>query len=361
MVGMEQRALGTTELRVSAVTFGAMGLGAPGKDEDERRIAILHAALEEGVTAIDTAPLYGFGRSERVVARAISEQRPRPLVLTKVGLRWDDPSQHGEPLFRTRDEMGRELVVRRNSRPESILLEIERSLERLGVERLDLVQVHQRDHLVPIDETMGVLSDAVRAGTVRYVGVSNFSASEVLQARAALGEIRLASLQSEFNLLCSEVERRALRAVRRAGIGFLAYSPLAKGLLSGTYGPDRALDQSDFRSELKFFSTQSRMSIAAAMREVVFPIATRHGAKPAQIALAWALAHSPVSAVVVGASSVLQARQNAEAARIFLEKFELDELEAAFLRVRKACSDTRRVRVWKRAERAVRSLLGRAR
>jgi aryl-alcohol dehydrogenase-like predicted oxidoreductase len=143
-------------------------------------------------------------------------------------------------------------------------------------------------------------------------------------------------------------------------VGFLAYSPLAKGLLSGAYGPDRALDQSDFRSEMKIFSTRSRTSIAAAMRDVVFPIATRRGAKPGQVALAWALARPGVSAVIAGASNELQAQQNAEAARILLEKFELDELDAAFARVRKSFRDTRRVRVWTRAKRAMRGLFGQA-
>lgn len=358
-MGIEQRTLGMTELRVSAVTFGAMGLGASGNDEDARRAAILEAAIDAGVTAIDTAPLYGFGRSERVIARALRGQRPRPLVLTKVGLRWDDPSECGEPLFRTRDQEGRELVVRRNSRPESILLEIERSLERLGAERLDLVQVHQRDRLVPIDETMGVLADAVRAGTVRHVGVSNYSASEVLAARAALGEVKLASLQSELSLLCPDVERSALLAARRAGVGFLAYSPLARGLLTGTHGPERALDHGDFRAELPLFSTESRASIAAAIREVVFPIAIRRGADPAQIALSWVLGRPGVSAVIAGASSERQARRNAEAARISLEPFERDELDAAFARVRKACRGTRPGRVWKRTKQVVRGLLGR--
>src|SRR5687767_13206874 len=133
---MEQRSLGRTELRVSVVVYGAMGFAEHGEREAERRERILRAALEAGVTAIDTAPLYGFGRSEEVVGRAIRDLERRPVVLTKVGLRWDDPREHGEPLFTTRSETGAPLVVRRNSRPESIASEIERSLERLRVSRL---------------------------------------------------------------------------------------------------------------------------------------------------------------------------------------------------------------------------------
>ncbi|MDQ3036279.1 MAG: aldo/keto reductase, partial [Myxococcota bacterium] len=261
---MEQRALGAGDLRVSVVTLGAAAFGAPGDDEDARRAAVIRAALEGGVTAIDTAPLYGFGRSERVVARAIADRRPRPLVLTKVGLRWDDRSGHGEPMFKTRGERGEEIVVRRDSRPESILLEIERSLERLGVERLDLVQVHQRDRSVPIGETMGALRDAVLAGTVRHVGVSNYTGREVAEASAALGDVPLASLQSELSLLSRDAERDGLVATRRLGAGFLAYSPLAQGLLGGGYGPERALRDGDWRAELPLFSARSRTAIAAA-------------------------------------------------------------------------------------------------
>lgn len=351
---MELRSLGASDLRLSVVTFGAMGLGAAEEAGDERRAAVLRAALDAGVNAIDTAPLYGFGRSERVVARAIADRRPRPLVLTKVGLRWDDPSAHGAPLFRSRDQRGDEIVVRRDSRPESILLEIERSLERLAVDRLDLVQVHQRDRLVPIDETMGALRDAVRAGTVRHVGVSNYTGTEVEAARVALGDVPLASLQSQLSLLARDAEHDALGAARRVGAGFLAYSPLAQGLLTGAYGPDRALGEGDWRSELPLFSTRSRTAIAAAMRDAVAPIAARRGATPSQIALAWVLSRGGVSAVIAGASSESQARQNAQASTITLEPWEIAELEAAFTNLRVDHDLPRRTRLLGRVRRVLR-------
>ncbi|UJR78965.1 aldo/keto reductase [Sandaracinus amylolyticus] len=328
---MEQRALGPGDLRVSVVTFGAMGFGEPGPDEDARRAAILRAALEAGVTAIDTAPLYGFGRSERVIGKVIAELRPRPKVLTKVGLRWDCPSQHGEPLFQTVGEQGQPLVVRRDSRPESVLLEIERSLERLGVERLDLVQVHQRDRRVPIRETFGALRDAVRAGAVAHVGVSNFTGREVEEARAALGDVPLASLQSPLSLLAREVERDGLVAARRVGAGFLAYSPLAQGLLAGTYGPHREVQ--DWRAGSPLFAPKVRELIQDVIRDVLQPIATRHGATPGQVSLAWVLARPGVSAVIAGASSEAQARQNAGASALRLEPREVTDLESAFARV----------------------------
>lgn len=355
---LPQRALGPGDLRVSTVVLGAMGVGAAGDAEEARRLAVMRAALEAGVTAIDTAPLYGFGRSERLVGRAIADVRPRPRVLTKVGLRWDCPSAHGEPLFTARDERGEPIVVRRDSRPASVRLEIERGLERLGVDALDLVQVHQRDRKVPIDETMGALRDAVRAGKVRHVGVSNFSGREVEEARRALGDVPLASLQSPLSLLDREVERDGLAAARRIGAGFLAYSPLAQGLLGGAYGPERSLRDGDWRAELPLFSVRSRAEIAGALRDVVRPIAARRGATAAQIALAWVLARPGVSAAIAGASGEAQARQNAEAARIALDAEELAALERAFDAIPRPRASAAGG-VIGRARRALRRVLGR--
>lgn len=330
--GVALRALGRTELRVSGVTFGAMADGPPGELEDGRRVEVIRAGIDAGVAAIDSAPLYGFGRSERVIGRALRGLGRRPLVFTKVGLRWDDT--HGEPLFRSRDEQGTPIVVRRDSRPESVLLEIERSLERLRIDALDLVQVHHRDRLVPIAETMGALRDAVRSGAVRHVGVSNFSAAEIAESIAALGDVPLASAQSPYSLLVRGVENDALRAARVRGVGFLAYSPLAQGLLGGTYGPERALRDGDWRAELPLFSVRSRAVITRAIAEVVRPIAERRSATPAQIALAWVIARPGVTSAIAGASSAAQVRENAGAMRLHLEPGEIDTLDRAFRALR---------------------------
>lgn len=339
-----------------------MGFGAPSAEDDARRVAVMHAAIDAGVTAIDTAPLYGFGRSERVVGRAIAGLRRRPRVLTKVGLRWDCPSQHGDPLFVTQGDDGEQLVVRRDSRPESVLLEIERSLERLGVERLDLVQVHHRDHRVPIAETFAALRDAVRAGTVAQVGVSNFTGREMEEARAALKEVPLASLQSQLSLLARDVERDGLVASRRLGAGFLAYSPLAQGLLTGAFGAER--DVKDWRAGSPLFAPAVRERVQRAIDAKLAPIATRHGATTGQVALAWVLARPGVSAVIAGASSEAQAKQNAGAAALRLDAREITELEAEFAPIqayaqRRAKLDGAAQRARRAAGRVVRKVLGR--
>jgi aryl-alcohol dehydrogenase-like predicted oxidoreductase len=328
---MEHRALGTTELRLSAVTFGAMGEAG----DEGRRVAVIEAAVEAGITAIDTAPLYGLGSSERIVGRALARLRTRPLVLTKVGLRWDDASEHGEPLFRTKGADGTALVVRRDSRPESVLLEIERSLERLRASPIDVVQLHHRDRRTPIGETMAALREAVRGGSVRAVGVSNFSPAEVEEAKAALGDVPLASVQEELSLVARGAIGTTLAAARKHGLGFLAYSPLGRGLLGGGYGPERALAQGDWRRELPLFSDRSRAAIARALEEVVRPIARRYGTSPPAIALAWALAQNGVTAVIAGASSEEQARENAKAGALRLDASEMSRVDAAFAKLPK--------------------------
>jgi aryl-alcohol dehydrogenase-like predicted oxidoreductase len=348
---MERRKLGTTDLEVSAVTYGTMGFDGTGSAEDGRREAILETALAAGIDTVDTAPLYGFGRSERLVGRVIARLGARPAVLTKVGLRWDDA--HGEVMFRARDDDGRELVVRRDSRPESILLEVERSLERLRVDRIDLIQVHHRDRLVPLGETMGALRDVVQSGAARAVGVSNFTVAEIDEARRALGTVPLASLQSQYNLLARDVEQHELRAVRERSIGFLAYSPLAQGLLGGGYGPERKLRSDDWRASSALFSERSRAVIRAAIAGSIGPIAMEHRAGIAQIALAWLIAQPGITSVIAGASSPRHAQQNAASASLRLSVEEIERISRAFSKLPVDHDAGRLGRAWARAKRMV--------
>lgn len=280
-------------------------------------------ALDAGMTAIDTAPLYGYGESERAIGEA---SIPRQVaVLTKVGLRWDDA--HGEVLFRDGAR-----VVRKDSRPESVLLEIERSLGRLRRSSLDLVQVHHRDRRVPLAETMGALGEAVRSGAVKRVGVSNFSAEDSREAKRALGEVPLVGVQSPYSLLAREAEKEGLRAASEAGLAFLAYSPLAQGLLSGAYGPEREVH--DWRRTLPLFSVRSRTAIRDAIDGVVRPIARARGATVSQIALAWVIARRGVTCAIAGGTNAAQARESAGAMAITLDERELATLDRTFRKVR---------------------------
>lgn len=363
-MGLPRHRLGATALEPSSVVLGAMGFSTRTVDED---VELLFACLGEGLRAIDTAPLYGFGRSEQAVGRVLARlsAHERPEVYTKVGLRWDDVGAQGEPhgdvLFVGRDAEGSERVVRRDSRPEGVIREVEASCERLGVERLDLVQVHQRDRHVPIDETLGALADLHRAGRIRAIGVSNFTADDVAEASRVLGAIPLASLQSSLNLIERGVIRDgALDAARIRGVGFLAYSPLAQGLLTGAHGPERRYAEGDWRASTPLFSARSRARIAETLASVVDPIARARGTTRGQIALAWVLHRPGVSAVIAGASSAKQASENVRAATIGLGAHELSELDRAFARLAPPTASGPLGAAWTTTQRRVGRLFDRA-
>jgi aryl-alcohol dehydrogenase-like predicted oxidoreductase len=324
--------LGRSGVRVSRVVFGAM---AHGRDPDEARcLDALHAAIDAGVTSIDTAPLYELGRCERRVGRAVAGRRDRVQLLTKVGLRWDDP--HGRVVFRIRDEHGCEQAMRTNSRPDSIRVEVERSLRRLGVEVLDVVQIHRPDPDTPIAESIGALVELRSAGKLRAIGVSNFSAAETAQAQAALGTVPLASHQLHYSLLERRPDAGLLAQAHSRGVGVLAYSPLERGLLAG--GAPRAASPArtsgDPRASHPSFHPINRARIDAAVARGLVPIARARALTVAQVALAWVLAQPGVSAVVAGASSTEQARANAAAADLELTGTELAAIERAFAGLR---------------------------
>jgi aryl-alcohol dehydrogenase-like predicted oxidoreductase len=333
------------------VVFGSMGLGQPGRDP-QARLAALHAALDAGVTSIDTAPLYGFGRCEEVLGEALGGMRQRVELLTKVGLRWDDP--RGEVLFRFRDAAGREQAVRRNSRPDSVRTEVERSLRRLRTDVLDLVQVHHPDPHTPIADTLGALAELQREGKLRAIGVSNYDAEQLREAQAALGALPLASDQVHYSLLERWPEREILPTARRLEIGVLAYSPVGQGLLGGR-ADARPLAADDSRHADARFSVTNRARITATIRASLEPAARAHAATVAQVALAWLLAQPGLSAVIVGASSAEQALENARASEIVLNDCELRTIDAAFAVLRLEAPP--RAPLWRRAERRLRGLV----
>lgn len=334
---MRRRALGRTDIEIAPVALGTWAVGgwAWGGSDDARSVEAIAAAVEAGVDAIDTAPVYGFGHAERVVGQALralpAERRAGVVLMTKVGLRWD--AADGEFFFRTKGLSGETLEVFRNARPESVRVEVERSLERLGVERLDLVQVHWPDPTTPIDETLGALLDLRAAGRVRALGVSNFDVDELEAARAALGDVPLASDQPPYSLLRRGIEADVLPWAREHGVAVLAYSPLEQGLLTGHVPADRRFAEGDARAKSRAFAPAVRAAVGEALATTVGPLAERHGATPGQVALAWVLAQPGVTAALVGARTPEQARENAGAGELELSPEELDDVARAFAEV----------------------------
>lgn len=355
---MQARPLGSSGLFVSPIVHGAM---EPSPREPAERVRTLHAAIDAGITSIDTAPLYGFGESERLVGQAIADRRARVQILGKVGLRWDD--DHGEVLLRAQEPGGPLRVVRRDSRPAAVRRDVEQSLRRLGIDALDLCQVHHPDALVPIADTMGELVRLRAEGKLRAIGVSNYSAAQVREAAKALGDVPLASVQSEYSLLRRAVEREVIDAVEELGVGLLAYSPLLHGLLAGRMAAERRpLPLGDHRRWDPAFHPVNVARVERARIESLEPLARRHGVSGAQVALAWLLHRPGVTAVIVGGSSVAQVRANARAAEIVLRAGELSGLAAAFEEVfiDPHVRPRRRDRLRERGERAVTKVLERA-
>lgn len=312
------------------VVFGAWAIGGGywGSTRDEAAIEALRRGLDRGMSAIDTAPIYGLGHSERLVARAVEGRRDEVVLMTKVGLRWD--SEEGELFFGGRDEDGSAFRVYRNSRPASIRLEVERSLERLATDRLDLVQIHWHDPTTPIADSMGALAELVGEGKVRAVGVSNYDATQMEEAQRALGEVPLASTQPKYNLVAREPERELLPWSLEHEVGVVCYSPIEQGLLTGKVGPERTFEEGEGRTQRTTFSQENRARVNEVLQRVVAPIAAAHESTLAQTVIAWTIARPGVTAAIVGARSPEQVEENAAAGDLVLEPQEWRAIDVAF-------------------------------
>ncbi len=327
---MQHRQLGRSDLSVPVVAFGAWAIGGGpywGPGDDDAAVEAIRAALDAGIDAIDTAPIYGMGHSERLVGRAIDGRRDEVLLLTKVGLRWD--SKDGELFFESTGDDGRPLEVYRNSRPDSVRREVERSLERLATDRLDLVQVHWPDSTTPIAETMGALAGLVREGKIRAVGVSNYDTDMLDQAVAGLGDVPLASVQPKYNLLVRDIERDVLPWARAHDVGVLAYSPLEQGLLTGKVTSARDFGATG-RGKRPTFQSVNRDRVNALLEQVVAPVARAHDATLAQVVIAWTVQQPGLTTALVGARRPDQARENAAAGQLVLTAGEWEQIDRAF-------------------------------
>lgn len=296
---MIYRKLGASGIDVSAVGFGAWAIGGWmwGGADEQQAIEAIHAAIDHGVNLIDTAPMYGYGRSEEIVGRAIRDRREKVVLATKCGLIWD--REEGEFHFHA-DLHGitphpSEKKVFKCLRPESIRQELDRSLTRLKTTHIDLYQTHWQDSTTPIADTMAMLLKLKEQGKIRAIGVSNAS----LEQLKAYGPID--SDQENFSMLDREIERNGILAhCRQQNTAVLPYSPLANGLLTGKMRPDRQFAAGDLRKANRRFSPENIPRINAAL-EQLRPIAQRHQASIAQLVIAWTCAQPGITCVLCGA------------------------------------------------------------
>jgi aryl-alcohol dehydrogenase-like predicted oxidoreductase len=308
---MQQRELGRSGLHVSALGLGCMGMSEfYGAGDEAESIATIHRALDLGMTFLDTADMYGVGANEELVGRAIADRRERVTLATKFG--------------NVRGAKGEFLGI--DGSPGYVRTACEASLRRLRVDTIDLYYQHRVDPTVPIEETVGAMSDLVTAGKVRYLGLSEASAATL---RRANDVHPIAALQTEYSLWTRDVEDEILPAVRELGIGFVAYSPLGRGFLTGAFKRPEDIPVDDFRRYHPRF-TGENFARNLELLVVVEELARAKGATPAQVALAWVLSRGLDVVPIPGTKRVRLVEENARAAEVTLEPAELARIDAAF-------------------------------
>lgn len=304
---MKYHPLGTTDLSVSAVGLGTWSMGGRwwGDVDDSESVATIHKALDLGINFIDTADIYGFGHSEKLLGQALAERRKEVVIATKVGLRWNNKGKIRNDLSRS-----------------YILQQIDESLARLNTDYIDLYQVHWPDPNTSVEETMTALTQCVDAGKVRYLGASNLTVEQLAKYRK-YGDI--VSLQPPLNLFERQAELQLLPTCLRENVGVLVYSPLCRGLLSGKFKSGHEIDE-PVRKRDPFFSG-STFEKNLRIVEHLNKLAGEYKKSVAQLALAWVLTHSAVRVALCGARKSEQIAESAEAADWRLEHRTLEQIE----------------------------------
>ena len=306
---MQKRTLGNGKLEVSALGLGCMGLSfgyGPAVAKDQA-IALIRSAVERGVTFFDTAQVYGPFTNEEVVGEALAPFRKKVQIATKFG--WNI------------DESGKTIGL--NSRPEYVRRMTEASLKRLGIETIDLYYQHRVDPNVPIEDVAGTVKELIQEGKVRHFGLSEAGVRTIRRAHAVQP---VTALQSEYSLWWREPEEEILPTLQELGIGFVPFSPLGKGFLTGKIDESTTFDSADFRNTVPRFAAENRKANLAVV-EVVARIAREREATPAQVALAWLLAQRPWIVPIPGTTKPDRLDENLGAAQVELTPRDLQELD----------------------------------
>ncbi len=318
---MQQRKLGKSNLEVSALGLGCMGMSfsyGPPKDKQEMS-TLLRAAVERGITFFDTAEVYGPFLNEELVGEALAPFRKQVVIATKFGF---DLSPELDP-------RGMKGPPGLNSRPEHIKQAAENSLKRLRIETIDLLYQHRVDPNVPIEDVAGAVKDLIREGKVKYFGLSEAGVQTIRRAHAVQP---VTALQSEYSLWTRAPEKEVIPSLEELGIGFVPYSPLGRGFLTGKMDENTTFDRSDFRSTLPRFTPEA-LKANQTLVALLGRIAERHQATPAQIALAWLLAQKPWIVPIPGTTKLHRLHDNIGAVAIELAADDLREIDGAASRI----------------------------
>lgn len=310
---MQKRQLGNSNLEVSALGLGCMGMSfgyGPPADKQEM-IKLIHSAVEQGVTFFDTAEVYGPFTNEELVGEALAPLREQVVIATKFGFK---PAADGAGRWSELD-----------SRPEHIKEVAEASLKRLKTDVIDLFYQHRVDLNVPIEDVAGAVKDLIQAGKVKHFGLSEAGAQTIRRAHAVQP---VAALQSEYSLWWREPEAEILPTLEELGIGFVPFSPLGKGFLTGKIDENTTFDSADFRNIVPRFSPEARKANQAVV-DLIEKFAEQKNATPAQIALAWVLAQKPWIVPIPGTTKLHRLKENIGAVEVELTADDLREIDAA--------------------------------
>jgi aryl-alcohol dehydrogenase-like predicted oxidoreductase len=309
---MKKRKLGNSNLEVSAIGLGCMGMSfgyGPAKDEQEM-VSVIRSAVDLGVTFFDTAEIYGPFRNEELLGKALSPVRNQVVIATKFGFQIDSEGKQSSGL---------------NSRPEHIKEAVEGSLRRLKVETIDLLYQHRVDPEVPIEDVAGAVKELIHQGKVKHFGLSEAAARTIRRAHAVQP---VTALQSEYSLWWREPETKVMPTLEELGIGFVPFSPLGKGFLTGKIDENTTFDSSDFRNTIPRFNQEARKANLALVN-LIGRVAQRKKATSAQIALAWVLAQKPWIVPIPGTTKLHRLQENVGAAAIDLTEGDLRDIENA--------------------------------
>jgi aryl-alcohol dehydrogenase-like predicted oxidoreductase len=313
---MQKRKLGKSNLEVSAIGLGCMGMSfgyGPPKDKSEM-ISLIRAAVERGVTFFDTAEVYGPFTNEELVGEALAPMRERVVIATKFGFKFGSKGEQ----------------IGLDSRPQHIKEVADASLKRLRTDVIDLFYQHRVDPGVPIEEVAGAVKDLIRQGKVKHFGLSEAGVPTIRRAHCVQP---VTALQSEYSLWWRKPEEEVLPTLEELGIGFVPFSPLGRGFLTGKMNENTAFDSSDLRSTLPRFTPEARKANQALV-DLLREIAKRKKATPAQIALAWLLAQKPWIVPIPGTTKLKRLEENIGAASIELTSDDLREIETAASKIK---------------------------
>lgn len=322
---MKYRTLAGTDLKLPVITFGAWAAGGwmwGGNDRNDA-VKAIQASYDLGVTAIDTAAVYGQGESEEIVGEAIKDlPRDKVYILTKFGMRWDLDQPKGDFAFKSKDNSGADIDVYRYAGKESIILECENSLKRLGTDYIDLYQIHWPDTTTPIQESMEAVAQLIKDGKVRYAGVSNYSAE---QMEEAVKYLNVVSNQVPYSMIKRDIEKTLVPWCVENEKSILAYSPMERGLLTGKIKPGHKFASGDHRANLYYFKDENIIKTNELLNSIK-PIADEKGISISQLVLLWTLEQPGITIALAGARNAEQAIQNAKTADAEISKEEVAKI-----------------------------------